>query len=70
MADSPYLKVKKGTDEKYSDPNMIQYFISEYYALVKEVDDWVGQMLDKLDELGLTDNTLVIFTEGSCAQAL
>jgi len=41
---------------------MIQYFISEYYALVKEVDDWVGQILDKLDELGLTDNTLVIFT--------
>jgi arylsulfatase A-like enzyme len=62
MADSPYLKVKKGTDEKYSDPKMIQYFISEYYALVKEVDDRVGQILDKLDELGLTDNTMVIFT--------
>jgi arylsulfatase A-like enzyme len=62
MADSPYLKVKRGTDEKYSDPKMIQYFISEYYALVKEVDDWVGHILDKLDELGLTDNTLVIFT--------
>jgi arylsulfatase A-like enzyme len=62
MADSPYLRVKKGTDEKYSDPKMIQYFISEYYALVKEVDDWIGQILDKLDELGLTDNTLVIFT--------
>jgi arylsulfatase A-like enzyme len=62
LADSPYLKVKRGTDEKYSDPKMIQYFISEYYALVKEVDDRVGQILDKLDELGLTDNTLVIFT--------
>jgi len=62
MADSPYLRVKKGTDEKYSDPKMIQYFISEYYALVKEVDDWIGQILDKLDELGLTDNTLVVFT--------
>jgi len=62
MADSPYLNVKKGTDEKYSNPKMIQYFISEYYALVKEVDDWVGLILDKLDELGLTDNTLVIFT--------
>jgi arylsulfatase A-like enzyme len=62
MADSPYLKFKKGTDEKYSDPKMIQYFISEYFALVKEVDDRVGQILDKLDELGLTDNTLVIFT--------
>ncbi len=62
MTDSPYLKVRKRTDGKYSDPKMIQYFISEYYALVKEIDDWVGQILDKLDELGLTDNTLVIFT--------
>ena len=61
MADSPYLRAKKGTDEKYSDPKMIQYFISEYYALVREVDDWVGQILDKLEELGLTDNTLVVF---------
>jgi arylsulfatase A-like enzyme len=62
MADSPYLNMKKGTDKNYSDPAMIQYFISEYYALVKEVDDWVGQILNKLDELGLTDNTLVVFT--------
>jgi len=62
MADSPYLMEKRRTDEKYSDPKMIQYFISEYYALVKEVDDWVGRILDKLDELGLTDNTLVVFT--------
>jgi arylsulfatase A-like enzyme len=61
MADSPYLKTKQRTDEKYSDPKMIQYFISEYYALVKEVDHWVGQILDKLDELDLSDNTLVIF---------
>ena len=62
MADSPYLKAKQRTDERYSDPKMIQHFISEYYALVKEVDHWVGQILDKLDELGLTDNTLVVFT--------
>jgi len=54
--------MKKRTDEKYSDPKMIQYFMSEYYALIKEIDDWVGKILDKLDELGLTDNTLVIFT--------
>jgi arylsulfatase A-like enzyme len=62
MAQSSYLKAKQRTDAKYSDPKMIQHFISEYYALVKEVDDWVGQILDTLDQLGLTDNTLVIFT--------
>jgi len=36
--------------------------ISDYYALVKELDDWVGKILGKLDELGLAENTLVIFT--------
>jgi arylsulfatase A-like enzyme len=61
MTDSPYLRSRKRTDEKYSDPKMIQYFISEYYALVKEVDHWVGRILDKLDELRLTDNTLTVF---------
>jgi arylsulfatase A-like enzyme len=30
--------------------------------MVKEVDDWLGKILDKLDELGLVENTLVIFT--------
>ncbi|MHC4756388.1 MAG: sulfatase-like hydrolase/transferase [Planctomycetota bacterium] len=62
MADSPYLSMKERTNENYSDQEMIQYFISEYYALVKEVDDWIGQILNKLDDLGLTDNTMVVFT--------
>lgn len=62
MANSPYWRTKKRTSESYSSPEKIQYFISEYYAMVKEVDDWVGAILDKLDELGLSDNTLVVFT--------
>lgn len=62
MIDSPYLGMKKNTRKDYSDPKKIQSFISEYYALVKEVDDQVGQLLNKLDKLRLTDNTMVIFT--------
>lgn len=62
MAGSPYLNMKKRTDKKYADPEMVRYFISEYYALVREVDVWLGRILDKLDELGLTDRTLVVFT--------
>jgi arylsulfatase A-like enzyme len=61
MADSPYRNMKKNTNEKYSDPEMIQHFISEYFALVKEVDDWVGKILDRLDALSLTDKTMVVF---------
>jgi arylsulfatase A-like enzyme len=33
-----------------------------YYGMVSEVDHHVGRMLDALDELGLADDTLVIFT--------
>jgi arylsulfatase A-like enzyme len=62
MQNSPYIDRKERAGHRYSDPENIQYFTSEYYAMVKEVDDWVGKILDKLDELGLTDNTLVVFT--------
>jgi len=34
----------------------------EYYANISHLDDQVGRLLSKLDELGLADNTLVIFT--------
>ncbi len=33
-----------------------------YYAMVSEVDHHVGRILDCLDECGLTENTLVVFT--------
>ena len=62
MKTSPYKKPNKEKSERYSNPENIQYFVSEYYALVKEVDDWVGEILDKLDEHGLTENTMVVFT--------
>lgn len=62
MKNSTYLRTKNGTSESYSDPEKIKYFVSEYYAMVKEVDDWLGEILNKLDELGLTENTLVVFT--------
>ena len=33
-----------------------------YYAMVSEVDHYVGQILDELEELGLAENTVVVFT--------
>jgi uncharacterized sulfatase len=35
---------------------------ADYYAMIEHLDEGVGRLLDKLDELGLTDNTVVIFT--------
>jgi arylsulfatase A-like enzyme len=36
--------------------------VSVYQAMTRFVDDGVGRILDKLDELGLRENTIVVFT--------
>ena len=41
---------------------LYQEFIKGYYRLVKSVDDNVGRVLDYLDEAGLTEDTIVIYT--------
>lgn len=33
-----------------------------YYALVEEMDAMIGRILDKLEALGLSDNTLIVYT--------
>ena len=63
MENSPYSKANgRHEHTEYADPEKIKYMISSYYGLIKEVDDWVGKILDKVDQLGLADNTLIIFT--------
>ena len=56
---SPYTIDQK--DTPYRDKIKVQFMTANYYAFVTEVDDWVGKILTKLDELKLTENTLVIF---------
>ncbi len=63
MTNNPY----KGANGRlsmteYSDPRKVQYMTQNYYALVTEVDEWVGKILQTLEELDLADNTVVIFT--------
>ena len=36
--------------------------IAVYYGMVSCMDKYIGQIVDKLDALGLADNTLVVFT--------
>jgi len=36
--------------------------IANYSGLVTEVDTWFGKLIDRLEALGLAENTLVIFT--------
>jgi arylsulfatase A-like enzyme len=53
------------------DVNAVKYGMSEeqqrkavrgYYASVSYMDAQVGRLLDKLEELGLADNTIIVFT--------
>jgi arylsulfatase A-like enzyme len=46
---------------QYADPEKICHFISNYYGVVTEVDDWIGRIMQTLDEQGLADDTLVVF---------
>jgi arylsulfatase A-like enzyme len=36
--------------------------VATYYAMISLMDKYIGVILDKLDELGLTENTIVVFT--------
>jgi arylsulfatase A-like enzyme len=59
---SPYPIPKKGDELAYRDATNIRQMTSIYYGMVTEVDEWVGKILQRLDELGLAKDTLVIFT--------
>ncbi len=63
MTDSPY-KNENGrmSMPEYSDPEKVQHMMANYFALVSEIDWWIGQILDKLKEIGEFDNTLIVFT--------
>lgn len=43
-------------------PPGLREYAAIYFGMVQYIDDQVGRILQKLDELGLTNNTLVIFT--------
>ncbi|NOU80808.1 sulfatase-like hydrolase/transferase [Paenibacillus sp. LMG 31459] len=36
--------------------------VAVYYGMISMMDKYIGSILDKLDELGLAENTLVVFT--------
>ncbi len=36
--------------------------VAVYYGMVSCMDKYIGQIIDKLDELGMRENTLVVFT--------
>lgn len=55
--DLPWCGAWAGRDE-----SIYRRYIAYYYALVSEVDEQVGVMLDALDDLGVADDTIVVYT--------
>jgi arylsulfatase A-like enzyme len=61
LINAPYQRNNTPFDLRFRNPQMIQQMKQVYYAMVTQVDEWVGKLLDELDRKGLTENTLVIF---------
>ncbi|MCZ6634272.1 MAG: sulfatase-like hydrolase/transferase [bacterium] len=56
-----YMRITKSC--KYPFPeNLVREIRHIYFAMIAELDELVGQVLRALDELGLKDNTYVIFS--------
>jgi len=56
---------QKGASKRLGDimgPDGVREYAAIYHGMVKYIDDQVGRILKKLDDLGLAENTLVIFT--------
>ena len=46
----------------YRNPQNIREMKQIYYGMVADTDLWVGRLLNRLEELGMAQNTLVVFT--------
>ena len=47
--------------EKYKAKGIVSDHVARYYAMVEWFDETCGQLLNKLEEKGLTENTLVVY---------
>lgn len=62
---TPYKETGYGCHGFHShlvDKEQLKKDIAVYYGMVSLMDKYIGKILDKLDELGLRDNTIVVFT--------
>mmetsp|Transcript_21380 Transcript_21380/g.31300 ORF Transcript_21380/g.31300 Transcript_21380/m.31300 type:complete len:715 (-) Transcript_21380:230-2374(-) len=67
MSNSPYAKKNKRetlleAGYGYDDPNQVKEWTALYYGLIEEIDHYVGKILDKVEEAGISNNTMIVFT--------
>lgn len=51
-----------GCHSHLHDKNELKKDIAVYYGMISLMDKYIGKILDKLEELGLAENTIVVFT--------
>lgn len=61
VTQSPYYAYSIAKMGAFQNPATIGIMIARYYEMVKEIDDKLGAIMNKLDELGLTDKTMIVF---------
>lgn len=49
-------------DRAMKNEQIYRNYIAAYYALVTEIDSWIGKIVNCLKEQGLYDNTIIIYT--------
>jgi arylsulfatase A-like enzyme len=49
-------------DKAYQDEQLWRNYVGAYYALVTEIDNCVGEILAALDEAGISEETIIIYT--------
>lgn len=64
----PMLAAQRGSERGIwclglasQDEQLYRDYIVAYYALVEEIDYWVGEIFDELEKTGLDENTIVIY---------
>lgn len=51
-----------GMHKHNSNKKRLRKNLAIYYGMITMLDKYIGKILDKLDELGIADNTIVVFT--------
>lgn len=49
-------------DKALKDEQLFRFYIASYYALVTEIDHHIGTIMKTLEEEGLLENTIVVYT--------
>lgn len=60
--ESPDSAANDGLKSHVQDRESLAKDIAIYYAMISYMDDAIGRILDKLEQAGIADNTLVVFT--------